>query len=186
MSVMFFLACATERIEEIERHRSAFQWCTVLCQVVAVNHLISNEVSSQTVHWQSLQCQIKVVLNIDNSERLKLNTPIDVIRKPCSSHEAWHIQRTLTLLLQPTDFDTVDNTTSDMSHKATEVYSGKNPVPKVALRSILDPSGATEAKARRLVGRNNEDQKKEQDATEMAAKQMSKGEEVQAIVSCSA
>lgn len=59
-------------------------------------------------------------------------------------------------------------------------------MPKVALRSILDPSGATEAKARRLVGRNNEDQKKEQDATEMAAKQMSKGEEVQAIVSCSA
>lgn len=75
MSVMFFLACATERIEEIKRHRSAFQWCTVLCQVVAVNHLISNEVSSQTVHWQSLQCQIKVVLNIlSHDQQLVTNT----------------------------------------------------------------------------------------------------------------
>ncbi|KAH8119808.1 hypothetical protein DFH11DRAFT_1837886 [Phellopilus nigrolimitatus] len=52
-----------------------------------------------------------------------------------------------------------------MSHKAHEAYSGKNPVPKVALRSILDPSGATEAKAKGLVHNDNKDEEKEQDET---------------------
>ena len=70
-----------------------------------------------------------------------------------------------------------------MSHKVHEVYSGKNPVPKVALKSILDPSGATEAKARHMVGRYNKDQDEDQDRVRKMAKEMRKGEEVRARVS---
>ncbi|THH11592.1 hypothetical protein EW145_g532 [Phellinidium pouzarii] len=62
-----------------------------------------------------------------------------------------------------------------MSHKLHEGYSAKNPVPKVALKSILDPSGATEAKARRLVGDKNQDEKMQQDEMQYAAKRFEKG-----------
>ena len=49
-----------------------------------------------------------------------------------------------------------------MAHKANEAYSGKNPVPKIALKSILDPSGATEAKAKHVGrGQKYEDELKE-------------------------
>ena len=37
-----------------------------------------------------------------------------------------------------------------MSHKAHEGYSAKNPVPKVALKSILNNRAATESKAKAL------------------------------------
>lgn len=66
-----------------------------------------------------------------------------------------------------------------MNHKLHENYSAKNPVPKVALKSILDPSGATEAKARNLTRKSKRDEEQEQDATQRAAKNMAKGKELQ-------
>lgn len=41
-----------------------------------------------------------------------------------------------------------------MSHKAHEGYSGKNPVPKVALKSLFNNRAATESKARALGAAN--------------------------------
>ena len=41
-----------------------------------------------------------------------------------------------------------------MSHKAHEGYSGKNPVPKVALKSLFNNRAATESKAKALGGAN--------------------------------
>ena len=66
----------------------------------------------------------------------------------------------------------------DTTHKAFEGYSAKNPVPKVALRSLIDPSGATEEKAK---GLRSQDKKEEedQDATQKSTKRMVKGKEVQ-------
>lgn len=66
-----------------------------------------------------------------------------------------------------------------MNHKLHEGYSAKNPVPKVALKSILDPSGATETKAKNLRKKNDQDEEKEQDATQRAAKNMAKGKDLQ-------
>ena len=66
-----------------------------------------------------------------------------------------------------------------MNHKLHENYSARNPVPKVALKSILDPSGATETKAKSLRKRNDGDEEREQDATQRAAKRMAKGKELQ-------
>lgn len=68
-----------------------------------------------------------------------------------------------------------------MSHKATEGYSALHPVPKISLKSVLDPSGATEAKAKRLVGEKPED--KQQNEALQSTKQMEKGKEVQVRVS---
>lgn len=65
-----------------------------------------------------------------------------------------------------------------MAHKFREAYSGKNPVPTVALRSIFDPSGATEAKAKHFVGAQTRAEKNDQDETESAMKQMLKGKSV--------
>lgn len=64
-----------------------------------------------------------------------------------------------------------------MSHKFKEGYSGKNPVPTVALRSLIDPSGATEAKAKHLRGRDKKEEN-EQNETEKTTSQMAKGKEV--------
>ncbi len=68
------------------------------------------------------------------------------------------------------------------SHKVHEGYSSKKPVPKVALRSILDPSGATEAKAKHLF----KDKKHEDDGQQETisnARDMVKGKEVRVTVS---
>lgn len=69
-----------------------------------------------------------------------------------------------------------------MSHRATEVYSGKNPVPKVALKNILDPKGATEAKAKQLFGEHERAEKRQQKAMQHSTKQMEKGREIQVKV----
>lgn len=63
------------------------------------------------------------------------------------------------------------------SHKVHEGYSSKKPVPKVALRSILDPSGATEAKAKHLF-KDKKHEDKGQQETITNARDMEKGKEV--------
>ena len=80
------------------------------------------------------------------------------------------------------------------THKLHEGYNAKNPVPKVALKSIIDPSSATETKvstikatspnksltrtqAKGLRGRDKREEQ-EQDATEKSTRQMVKGREV--------
>jgi hypothetical protein len=66
------------------------------------------------------------------------------------------------------------------THKAFEGYSARNPVPKVALllKSIVDPSGATEAKAKNLRSHDKKEEQ-EQSATAQSTKRMIKGKEVQ-------
>ena len=63
-----------------------------------------------------------------------------------------------------------------MSHKAHEGYSGKNPVPKVALKSIFNNRAATESKAK-TVGRD-----KQQDSKSGTSDGILKGAEVQVKV----
>ena len=65
-----------------------------------------------------------------------------------------------------------------MNHKLHEGYSAVNPVPKVALKSILDPSSATESKAKKITKRNNEDEDRSQDAMQRAARRMAKGKDM--------
>jgi hypothetical protein len=65
-----------------------------------------------------------------------------------------------------------------MAHKLHEAYSGKNPVPTVALRSIFDPSGATEAKAKHAFGAQTRAEKNQQNETERMTKEMMKGNSV--------
>ena len=64
------------------------------------------------------------------------------------------------------------------THKAVEGYSAKNPVPKVEpkvfLESLVDPSAATEHKAKKLRG-HDEKERQDQDATQQSAKRMVKG-----------
>lgn len=69
------------------------------------------------------------------------------------------------------------------SHKIHEGYSSKKPVPKVALRSILDPSGATEAKAKHLFNKDKRHEDEGQQATASNARDMAKGKEVRVTVS---
>ena len=73
-----------------------------------------------------------------------------------------------------------------MAHKLHESYSGKNPVPTVALRSILDPSGATEARAKHAFGAQTRSEKNQQNETERMTKEMMKGNSVTVKVSMSA
>ena len=64
-----------------------------------------------------------------------------------------------------------------MAHKLHEAYSGAHPVPKVALKSILDPNSATETKAKHIKGRNKKEESVKKE-TEKSANQMQKGKEV--------
>ncbi|KLO20621.1 hypothetical protein SCHPADRAFT_841783 [Schizopora paradoxa] len=64
------------------------------------------------------------------------------------------------------------------SHKIHEGYSSKKPVPKVALKSILDPSGATEAKAKHIFKDRKHEDDDGQDEIASNAKDMVKGKEV--------
>lgn len=64
-----------------------------------------------------------------------------------------------------------------MSHKLPEAYSGAHPVPKVALKSIFDPSGATEMKAKYMKGRDKKEEESNK-ATENSTSQMQKGKKV--------
>lgn len=65
------------------------------------------------------------------------------------------------------------------THKAFEGYSAKNPVPKVspavALKSLVNPSSATEEKAKHLRTHDKKEQQ-DQSATEDSTKRMVKGE----------
>ncbi|KAI5121834.1 hypothetical protein M0805_003268 [Coniferiporia weirii] len=67
-----------------------------------------------------------------------------------------------------------------MTHKLHEGYSAKNPVPKVTLQSIFDPSGATEAKAKHLFSESDQDEKDQQNEAHDVVKQLSKGKEMDA------
>ena len=69
-----------------------------------------------------------------------------------------------------------------MAHKAHEAYSGKNPVPSFALRSIFDPSGAAEAKAKHAVGAQTREEKNQQNEKERLMNEMMKGDSVSAKV----
>ncbi|CCM05424.1 uncharacterized protein FIBRA_07641 [Fibroporia radiculosa] len=61
-----------------------------------------------------------------------------------------------------------------MTHKFSEPYSGKNPVPKIAtkLTSLVNPERATDAKAEQLQDRSGQRQEKE---TEKIARRLAKG-----------
>ncbi len=67
-----------------------------------------------------------------------------------------------------------------MSHKANEAYSSKNPVPKVALRSLIDPHHATETKAKSLA--QDPKQKDGEKRERQNIRLMEKGAEVQVKV----
>jgi hypothetical protein len=70
-----------------------------------------------------------------------------------------------------------DHANDPISHKIFEPYSSGKPVPKVSLKSIIKPGEATEAKARKLAGKD--EQAKEQ---AQVAKNVKKGAEAQVKV----
>ncbi|KAL5476528.1 hypothetical protein ACEPAI_3385 [Sanghuangporus weigelae] len=61
--------------------------------------------------------------------------------------------------------------------KFHQPYSAGHPVPKVALKSLLDPSGATETKAKHIRSKDRKAEQ-EQNATEKSRSAMAKGREV--------
>lgn len=64
-----------------------------------------------------------------------------------------------------------------MDQKFHEPYSAGHPVPKVALKSILNPSDATETKAKHLKMKDKKAER-EQNVTDKAVSAMAKGREV--------
>ncbi|KAL5494884.1 hypothetical protein ACEPAI_346 [Sanghuangporus weigelae] len=64
-----------------------------------------------------------------------------------------------------------------MDRKFHQPYSASHPVPKVALKSLLDPSDATETKAKHIRSKDRKAEQ-EQNATEKSRSAMAKGREV--------